>query len=218
MPHCVFSIDIGYKNLGYTIIELPEQLENILPKSSERGSLNLSESPIFFDIFNITEQHKNKDVVSSRCLAIEELFNMVSKNHLIDLVIIEKQVNQNVIAMSLMYSIYTKALEYVHPDYIFIFDPKLKFNAIHESYITKNKLHKKQSIKNALNFITETHSSLVKPFSLFKKQDDIADSLNQALVYLAYKNISIETLSDLRKLYGLNQGKDTFGETCEESD
>ena len=162
------SIDIGINNLGYTL-----------------SDANLS--VIQFGLFDITEyskkHYKKMDIVDSRCRSINDFFKTVINETALLGVIIEKQTPNNIVAMSLMYAIFTASLSYTSN--VILFDPKLKFTYIHESYTTLNKKHKKLSIKMALEFLSN-NPDLMSRFEKFTKKDDIADSLNQLIVYLKY--------------------------------
>ena len=193
-PDCILSIDIGYKNLGYTIFKIdrskPITLRNIVP---------------YFDVFNMTAYTAKLklNTVESRCIAVHAFFEDIAKKYNITRIIIEKQVPSNTIAMELMYSIYTKALQYCEHKEIIIFDPKLKFSSINEEYDTKNKKHKRQSILYAGNAIKSMYPDLLQQFNNHSKKDDIADSFNMLLVNMIdRKELDID-FDQLRKLYGL---------------
>lgn len=195
----ILSIDIGIKNLGYTLLSYSQ-----LPMNISLTSIPQHDFDISFDIFNISDKVKGTDnVVSARCLSLHNfminLFNSYSISH----VIIEKQVPTNTTAMELMYSIYSISLSYLGPDHIVLFDPKLKFVSINEEYSTKNKAHKKQSIGYAYNLLSRVHPSLINQFNEHTKKDDISDSLNQAVIYMLNNSMLTITKHDLRQLYGL---------------
>lgn len=192
--HAIISIDIGVKNLGYTIF------------SYNDAPLNLSDFNIEFDIYNITSKKKDLDdgaqlIISSRCQVLYNFFKMLQSKYAIDYIIIEKQVQTNTIAMELMYSIYSFALTICNSSNIFIFDPKLKFTSINVSYETKNKQHKRQSIKYARNLLSKKYPDKVVAFDKYDKKDDISDSLNQGIIFLIMKGVIEETFIDLRNLY-----------------
>lgn len=167
----MLSIDIGKKNLGYTYFELDEgnNLVNI-----ESG------------IFNIDEKlKKNSDVVTYRCSRIKDFFKKFTKE--IKYVVIERQVNKNVIAMNLMYGISSYAQ--MMTEDVFIFDPKMKFTTIGIEYCTKDKAHKKLSIDIAKKLITKMFPEKLPMIESHDKQDDIADSFNQGLIYGITKKV-----------------------------
>ena len=254
--NAMISIDIGYKNLGYTIFVISDPVNNIghdigdnstdhtyannnvnnndntCVDDTDNNTNNITDNnnidhmnvnnidnsivdnttltfsnitPIF-DIFNITDfasKIKHVNIVESRCIAINTFFDNIAKQYNIIRIIIEKQVPNNTIAMELMYSIYTKSLQYCDHNDIIIFDPKLKFSSISETYDTKNKKHKRQSILYAENLIKSTYPSLLQQFNSHPKKDDIADSFNMLVVNMISRNDLDINFDQLRKLYGL---------------
>lgn len=189
----VLSIDIGYKNLGYTLMTYDEN-----PSTFDKFNIE-------FDIFNITE-HKSSanNVVASRCQALQDFFVYISDRCVLEYVIIEKQVPTNTKAMELMYAIYAISLFYCGTSNIILFDPKMKFTSINEIYTTEKKAHKKQSIVYAEQLVRKKFPDRLDSFKHHPKQDDIADSLNQLIIWLISSNILLISFSDLRKIYGLN--------------
>lgn len=191
MSHAILSIDIGVKNLGYTIF------------SYDNPPTSIVDYNISFGIFNITSNiSKKDDTVSGRCKVIQRFFSTLSSTYTFDHIIIEKQVQTNTIAMELMYSIYSFSLTYTPS--IYIFDPKLKFNYIHVPYDTKNKAHKKQSIEYATTTISTIYPDSLPSFLSNTKKDDISDSLLQGLTYISMNNLTEETHLSLRKLYNIS--------------
>ena len=161
----ILSIDIGVKNLAYAIITFPV---------------------ITFDVIDISKPNNAVE----RCRLIQKLIGKLIKENSIDTVVIEKQVPQNIVAMELMYSIITLALTLTGNAYLF--DPKEKFTYLDLEYNTKNKAHKKLSVNianNFLKYVEEKYSHLCYEFQMlynfekYKKKDDIADAINQGIVY-----------------------------------
>jgi hypothetical protein len=99
-----------------------------------------------------------------------------------DYVVIERQTQNNTVAMELMYALTSLALFFT--DNIIIFDPKLKFTAINEEYNTKNLQHKKKSVSMASSFLADYPQAL-EIFNRLEKKDDVSDALNQGLIQLA---------------------------------
>ena len=174
----ILSIDIGIKNLGYSIISF-----------NKLGKKDLTDLHIEFDIFDISKHLKKRgDIVSSRCEALLVLFNQLfNKYTTFQTIIIERQVNRNVMAMELMYAI-TMALKLLNDETcpIVIFDPKDKFLKLGLTYETKNKAHKKQSIRYAQTLINKVWTDKIEHFNKFDKKDDVSDALNQALVWMCH--------------------------------
>lgn len=177
MNYHILSIDIGIKNLGYSIISF-----------DKLGKKDLSDLSVEFDIFDISKHlPKKKDIVSSRCEALIQFFKpLFDKYHSFKTIVIERQVNRNTMAMELMYAI-TMALKLLNneDDYdLVIFDPKDKFLKLGLEYSTTNKSHKKQSAKYARNLMSSVWQSKLNYFDTFDKKDDISDAVNQALVWM----------------------------------
>ena len=150
----ILSFDIGVKNLALAVIEYPQ---------------------ISFKLNDIS---KAKDALD-RCRTVQELMRDVKEN--VTAVVIEKQYPTNTVAMELMYSIISFALSFT--DNIYLFPPKEKFDFLGLEYTTKNKAHKKLSVELAKKFLARNYPPLYQEFCRYSKQDDIADALNQALVF-----------------------------------
>lgn len=164
----VLSIDIGIKHLGWALIE--------------RDKMSMG-------IFTIDDKNKksSESTVLYRCKRISEFFGEFETPTYI---VIERQVNNNTMAMELMYAIVMHAMSIIDSSNICIFNPALKFTFNGEEYSTKNKAHKKKSILMAREYLQSNHPEMITTFDSFDKKDDIADSLNQALTFLKIKNIA----------------------------
>lgn len=178
----ILSIDIGEKNLGYTIAEIKS-----LP-------FKLEDAKIVSGVFDY--KNKGKNVVLSRVSSLHQFFH----EHIHDEVkfaIIERQVTMNKVAMELMYAV--TAIIYNYTTDIVIFDPKMKFTHIGQQYDTKNKNHKKQSIKNMRVVLSHVEKpELLTVLDAAEKKDDIADSFNQFIVCCDdRKYLDIEDIRDL---------------------
>ena len=181
----ILSIDIGTKNLGYTLITF-EQDKVFSPEDLQ----------IRFGIETVdrkdgtscpSRKDTKKDVIVRRHISIQEFFENIGN---VQTVVIEKQVPQNEVAMCLMYMLFEKACSIVGVDNVYLFDPKQKFLSLSLNYNTNSKHHKKQSIQFAYNFLRNTgKDNLLKEFVSFHKKDDIADSLNQGLVWMCTKEM-----------------------------
>lgn len=171
--HCILSIDLGIKNLGYSLISY-----------THYGKLSFEDLHIDFGIFNIADNlTKKTNIVVGRCNTLHDFFcDIVEDGYVIDFVIIERQVSRNTMAMELMYA--TTAIAMFHCSDIIIFDPKNKFNKLDIEYSTESKKHKKQSTNYARNLIMKKYEDLLPTFDSYEKKDDISDSLNQAFVWM----------------------------------
>jgi len=194
--HALLSIDIGVKNLGWTIFSSNEPLTNGLQRS--HNSIGIA-----FGIYNITDNTSNLDsVVADRCVAVAKFFKRIVDNFILDLCVVERQVPSNTKAMELMYAITSAALCYLsEPSNLIIFDPKLKFQWLGLSYNTTNKAHKYQSIEMCKSLLIElTNEKQVIEFDKHPKRDDIADSFNQGIDCLAKEGLIDISLKNIRQM------------------
>lgn len=185
--HNILSIDLGIKNLGYTVIGY-----------SKMGPKKLEDLKILeLDIFNIESQFQKKvDIVNNRCNAICSFFTMLKDKYTkFDYVIIERQVNRNTMAMELMYACAMCCKTLLGVDFI-NFDPKDKFTKLGIEYSTANKQHKKQSINMAQTLIKQLWQDLEAKFNTHNKKDDMADALNQCLVWMLINNLLSYTIDE----------------------
>jgi len=183
---CIISIDIGTKNLGYSIIKYGDSLKTL---------------DITFDIFIIDNKKTIKDTVKHRTERVIEFFKSLDIKDVDNVkIIIERQVSQNTIAMELMYSVATAAAMIYGNDNTIIFAPDRKFKYIKEEYSTKNLQHKKKSKEMTHYFLRNNYEINYEKYINFDKQDDIADSLNQALVYMVENKLVNEDMLQLREL------------------
>lgn len=175
----ILSIDIGKKNLGYTLYR---HLEN---------DLNECKNLFKFGLFNITEKLKEKKLkenIEGRNQILIKWLNNKRKKYNITKIVVEKQVINNVVAMCIESCIITFALMYKLN--FLIFDPKNKFTLTGDSYDSKKKEHKKLAIKYAINTIKNIDESLLEIFNQYDKQDDISDSIIMAL--MSHSNTDLE--------------------------
>ena len=162
MIHATVSVDVGVKNLAIVIV---------------------TESSAYdFQLFDLTKPRTKLSVAVDRCTKIKNILRNIAEQYIIDRIIIERQVKTNVIACNIMYSIISFALSFVPSSDIIMFDPKTKFTLLGISYSTRSKQHKRLSINLVSNFLRNTDQEAFNSFTSFKKQDDLADALLQALV------------------------------------
>lgn len=191
----IISIDVGEKNLGYTVAQATT-FDNLT---------ELSKIKFNSGVYNLNIKRGKNSIIISRVDALSKFIDFIIKSFGDDVfgLIIEKQVSKNYSAMEMMYSII--GLIYQYTKNIFIFDPKLKFNAIDQIYSTVNKSHKKLSISNMEKLLksnlSESFSDLNELLISSKKKDDIADSFNQLIIYLSMNNLINLSIEDIKKLY-----------------
>ena len=168
-PETILSIDIGKKNLGFTIYNGNE---------------------FTFGIFDITQKLKQKKLnenIEGRNIVLIKWLNHQRKKYNITKIVVEKQVIKNVVAMCIQSCIITFALMYKLE--ITTFDPKNKFKLTGDQYDSKKKEHKKLAIEYAINTINYINPSLIDIFNQYEKQDDISDSIVMALMSHAKTNL-----------------------------
>lgn len=153
------SIDIGIHNLAYAIHK---------------------DGELIFDMFDI-DAHitaRKCNVVIQRVKVVNDFINEIFGKYNIEKVIIERQVNNNTVAMEMMYLITATCIRYT--ENIIIFDPKLKFSTLRLPYDTRNKAHKKLSVQIITNYLARYYPA--NDITKYKKKDDIADSVFMLLV------------------------------------
>lgn len=180
MKKAIVSIDIGIENLAVVVMT---DYNN-----------SLSDITLQFDLYNLNNYCGRNKIIISRCNAVKSIIKTISQNYIIDKIIIERQVQQNTIAYSMMYGIVSIALFSVSSEDIIIFDPKNKFTSLGISYTTKNKEHKKLSISLINNFLTNIKSKSLLSFNVLVKKDDVADAILQALVVISEANDTMKLL------------------------
>ena len=194
--HAIVSIDVGIKNLGWTIFASPNTFKDgeIVTK--------IDELHVNFGVHGIDSQaNANNSIVIERCKHVKKFFQHIANSFKIDYVIIERQVNANERAMELMYAITTAAQCYTDEfEDVIIFDPKLKFNLLKIPYDTKNKAHKRLSIEICRSVLQAITEDKVEDFDKFPKKDDVADSFNQAFEWMCHKKMINYTLNDIKML------------------
>ena len=155
MSHYILAIDPGRENLGWCLYD---------------KSMN----DFKFNIFNIGKPSHGvltvEHVINRICIFFDSLPYKPYK------VIIERQVQVNTQALELMYALamYVKLMNIP----LCIFDPKLKFTLIDQTYDTRNKNHKKLSIRLARGLLSYKQQ---EELDIYDKKDDIADAINMCI-------------------------------------
>ena len=156
----ILSIDIGRRNLGYVI--------------GNKQSLTMG-------LYDIDEGKRGKGVLY-RTVRIHEFLKEKFDKYPIEVVIIEKQVPQNKVAMEIMY-LFVSAV-YFYCKKVILYNPKRKFTSLSVNYTTKHKAHKKLAIDLVKNYLEKYKPEDYYLFESFTKQDDISDALLMMLTYL----------------------------------
>ena len=156
----ILSIDIGRRNLGYVI--------------GNKQSLTMG-------LYDIDEGKRGKGVLY-RTVRIHEFLKEKFDKYPIEVVIIEKQVPQNKVAMEIMY-LFVSAV-YFYCKKVILYNPKRKFTSLSVNYTTKHKAHKKLAIDLVKNYLEKYKPEDYYIFETFTKQDDISDALLMMLTYM----------------------------------
>ena len=185
----VLSIDIGTKNFGSTLI------------TYTKGKWDFQ-----FECQELKYSHSG--TVEGRYKALKNFFDGIDMQSL-DAVVIEKQVPGNQVAMCLMYALYAMTATMIGEKKVVLFTPSLKFLAIGANYNTASKNHKKQSVTYAKNMLKQVNKDALSEFNNFKKQDDVADSMNQGIVFMlrqGWANLTVERVRDMFGVTNFSSG------------
>lgn len=172
--NAVLSIDIGRKNLGWCYFD-----------------------GIMFDfgIFVIDDKKNPKSIVNYRCNRLNIFIQDIFTKYPVDVVVVERQVQSNTIAMELMYCIcgILHGRRNNNEYEMIIYDPKMKFKYTYDIYNTSKKEHKKLSIRYAGNILRRLvfhDSPLHDKFNSAAKKDDMSDAIMMsALVYFEKNDV-----------------------------
>jgi hypothetical protein len=162
------AIDVGKKNMGYALYD-----RNIIK----------------YDLFNIELEIKLQkikgDMPSKRIKVINNWLKGLMNKYPISMMIVEKQVKKNGVAMMIENSLLTLSCVYNIP--FKIYDPKNKFTYIPIEYNSKRKEHKQISIHYAWNILYNFGLNM-NHFLEFKKKDDISDAICMAFMSIENEN------------------------------
>lgn len=169
------SIDIGKKNLGYSIFD---------------GS-NLR-----FGIFDITyhiKKNRLKENMEGRNKILLTWLKKLHNKYRFDKIIVEKQVIRNVVAMCIQSCIISFGFMNNIP--VESYDPKNKFVFTGDTYNSAKKEHKRLAIKYASNLLKTSYPDKLEYFNTFQKQDDISDSI--LMNFLTHPETDLKTLKTI---------------------
>ena len=173
--HALLSIDIGVHNLGFAVFYSPDM--------KQLNEHSFKDIQLTFGIYD-TEAHipkRSDSIVTGRAYSVKKFLDIIQKQFIIDAIVVERQINSNTKAMELMGAFIGCAVHYTNR--LKIFDPKLKFTKIHETYVTAGKQHKKQSIMYAERVLWTFYRGHLTDFYACSKRDDYSDAINQGIVY-----------------------------------
>lgn len=170
----MISIDIGRTNFAFAIL---------LDHDLITGLINLDDFTIrCSDPFPEFEIDADSSIVIERALLLKKFMDIVIDKYNINTVVIEKQSNNNIFAMSVQSMLVGIC---VGRATIKLFNPKLKFTYLNLDYATKNKKHKRLAIHIAVKILKETsddykNDAVVSFLKTITKKDDIADAIVMA--------------------------------------
>ena len=195
MSEIIISIDIGERNLGWTVVEI-KQSKDIREFKFSCGVYDIKSSPNY---------RKYNPVISRISIISDFVDSLINAKPEIKLraAIIEEQVRAATINRCLMYCVATALRK--HTDNIILFKPYEKFTRIKQQIDTQHKKHKQLSIEN-MKKITK-HYNLVNvetELEKHKKKDDIADSFNQLIIQLIKWDLVDITFDELSEILNLD--------------
>ena len=206
MSEIIISIDIGERNLGWTVVEI-KQGASLNEFKFSCGVYDIKSSPNYrkyspvLSRISIISEFVDSLIESSRSSGGEPNNNAKPEIKL-RAAIIEEQVRAATINRCLMYCVATALRK--HTDNIILFKPYEKFTRIKQQIDTSNKKHKQLSIEN-MKKITK-HYNLVNvetELEKYKKKDDIADSFNQLIIQLIKWNLVDITFDELNEILNM---------------
>jgi hypothetical protein len=168
-PTTIISFDVGIKNLAYVVLT-----EGPKPK-------------LHFKLIDVESLvHKKESKAIGRCRVLHEIFiealSLIRENDVESnlTVVIEKQMNTNIMTMSLMYALISIALCYT--PFVKLAPPKQKFNKLKQEYSTNEKAHKLLAVEMTRKLLTERFPNELDQFNELRKCDDVADAFLMAFV------------------------------------
>ena len=187
----IISIDIGERNLGWTVVEI-KQGASLNEFKFSCGVYDIKSSP----------NYRKYSPVLSRISIISEFVDSLALAGGVRAAIIEEQVRAATINRCLMYCVATALRK--HTDNIILFKPYEKFTRIKQQIDTSNKKHKQLSIEN-MKKITKHYNlvNVVTELEKYKKKDDIADSFNQLIIQLIKWDLVDITFDELNEILNM---------------
>lgn len=175
----LLSIDPGIVNLSYFYAEYTKEQKLII---IDWNTVKITE--------NNTKKTKIDELIECMLIKLNELFD---DNKQIDIVLIENQpalINGNMKTISVVIYTYFNMmrLQYGNVQQVSFFSATNKLKCKKAANIDKTtyKDRKKASIEIAKLYISELFPDKLEWFNKLKKQDDAADTLNQAIYYIEY--------------------------------
>lgn len=171
----LLSIDVGIRNLAYVIIQVN----------------NIDDHEILkWDVLELIEPHEKANTAQNTCIgkSLCSQFDAILPEFDISLVLIENQIGQNAIKMKTIQGMINMYFVMRAYDISCI----INYNAVHKlklflgNNVKTTYAQRKKLSKQITKTLCETYygDCMIDFYSSYKKQDDLADCLLQALDYI----------------------------------
>tara|TARA_B110000008_G_C16969092_1_gene563197 strand:- start:1849 stop:2430 length:582 start_codon:yes stop_codon:yes gene_type:complete len=171
----LLSIDVGIRNLAYVIIRVNDIDDHEILK---------------WDVLELIEPHEKANTAQNTCIgkSLCNQFDAILPEFDISLVLIENQIGQNAIKMKTIQGMIN--MYFVMRDYEI--SRIINYNAVHKlkpflgNHVKTTYAQRKKLSKQITKTLCETYYGhcMIEFYSSYKKQDDLADCLLQALDYI----------------------------------
>tara|TARA_B100001059_G_C17668725_1_gene493361 strand:- start:43 stop:624 length:582 start_codon:yes stop_codon:yes gene_type:complete len=171
----LLSIDVGIRNLAYVIIRVNDIDDHEILK---------------WDVLELIEPHEKANTAQNTCIgkSLCSQFDEILPDFDISLVLIENQIGQNAIKMKTIQGMINMYFVMRAYDISCI----INYNAVHKlklflgNNVKTTYAQRKKLSKQITKSLCETYygSCMIEFYSSYKKQDDLADCLLQALDYI----------------------------------
>jgi hypothetical protein len=169
----LLSIDVGIRNLAYVIIQVHDIDNHEILK---------------WDVLELIEPHEKANTAQNTCIgkSLCNQFDAILPEFDVSLVLIENQIGQNAIKMKTIQGMINMYFVMRNYDISCI----INYNAVHKlkpflgNKVKTTYAQRKKLSKQITKTLCETYYDMIKFYSSYKKQDDLADCLLQALDYI----------------------------------
>lgn len=169
----LLSIDVGIRNLAYVIIQVHDIDNHEILK---------------WDVLELIEPHEKANSAQNTCIgkSLCNQFDAILPEFDVSLVLIENQIGQNAIKMKTIQGMINMYFVMRNYDISCI----INYNAVHKlkpflgNKVKTTYAQRKKLSKQITKTLCETYYDMIKFYSSYKKQDDLADCLLQALDYI----------------------------------
>tara|TARA_B100001063_G_scaffold246994_1_gene289194 strand:- start:1901 stop:2476 length:576 start_codon:yes stop_codon:yes gene_type:complete len=169
----LLSIDVGIRNLAYVIIQVHDIDNHEILK---------------WDVLELIEPHEKANTAQNTCIgkSLCNQFDEILPEFDVSLVLIENQIGQNAIKMKTIQGMINMYFVMRNYDISSI----INYNAVHKlkpflgNKVKTTYAQRKKLSKQITKTLCETYYNMIEFYSSYKKQDDLADCLLQALDYI----------------------------------